>query len=321
MPGWRAALGVTVTVADVPLSTLLQDIATTPNNIQGLQMWLTDRFADYPDPQDWTTRQFDHGAALNAVQIAEVLINRRLITAENHEVARRWVIPPGSTIKPFTLLTLLQSKKLTPTDTFLCPQRLTIEGHSLNCAHPPTALPMNASRAIAYSCNCAVAHFAQRFAPGQLTSYLTQIGFASTTGILPGPESPGMVETAITPEACQLQALGETGIAITALELLRAYASIARRANNSELAPILGGLEGAVKFGTAQLLHSPPLQIAAKPGSVPVGQGLHAAWVAGFAPSRAPKVAFTVLVQGKAGGSDAAPIARQMLRSYSKDML
>jgi penicillin-binding protein 2 len=180
---------------------------------------------------------------------------------------------------------------------------------------------MDPARAIAYSCNCAVAHFAQRFIPGELASYFTRTGFESPTGILPAPESPGVVRRPQSADDCELQALGETGIVVTALELLRSYASLSRRSKQAELAPILDGLEGAVNFGTAQLIHSSRLQVAAKTGSVALGSGLHAAWIAGFAPSRAPEVAFTVLVQGRAGGSDAAPIALQMLRSYFKDRL
>jgi cell division protein FtsI/penicillin-binding protein 2 len=247
------------------------------------------------------------------------LADRRVLIAEAPDVARRWLVAPGSTIKPFTLLALLQSGRLAAGDVFLCPLRLNIEGRSFNCTHPRTALPMNPSRAIAYSCNCAVAHFAQRFASGELARFLVGMGFSSATQILPGSEASGAVTSLSTPEACQLQSLGEEGIEITSLELLRAYGSLARRAMEPQMAPIIDGLEGAVQFGTAQLVQSHHVQVAAKTGSIRSRLGLHAAWIAGFAPSRTPEVAFTALVQGRAGGSDAAPIARRMLASYFGD--
>jgi cell division protein FtsI/penicillin-binding protein 2 len=226
--------------------------------------------------------------------------DQRLLVAHGPETARQWFVQPGSTIKPLTLLALLEADKLKKSDGYLCPGKLFLNGHSLNCSHPRVALAMNVSRAIAYSCNCAVAHFAERFDPDELPRFLTRFGFSSVRSGAPR----------------ELQALGEEGVRVTAMELLAAYRRLANRSTEPGIAPIIEGLEGAIEFGTAQGARLDQIQVAGKTGSVQTEQGIRAAWFAGFAPSRAPEVAVTVLVQGQSGGADAAPVAGRILRNY-----
>lgn len=226
----------------------------------------------------------------------------RILTAEGSEAARRWLVPPGSTIKPFSLLALLDAHKLNAAEEFLCPGRLTLAGRSLHCSHPYVAVPMNAARAIAYSCNCAVAHFAARFETGELSQYLLRSGIHDVDALTAGPPT-------------QLQALGETGIEATPLELVAAYRHLATRAD-PQRSPILEGLEDAVAFGTAHAAALPHLAVAGKTGSVMTRTGARAAWFAGFAPSRTPEVGAVVLLQGRSGGADAAPIAHSLFETY-----
>jgi cell division protein FtsI/penicillin-binding protein 2 len=224
--------------------------------------------------------------------------DRRLLRTDGDAVASRWLARPGSTIKPFSLLTLLEAGKVTPKDEFVCPRKLTIAGRAFPCVHPNVPLAMNVSRAIAYSCNCAVAHFAQRFAPGELAAALMGAGFTS-------------VRTNLSSEASQLQALGEDGMNVTALELLSAYRRLALRVKEEKLAPIVEGLEGSVDFGSSQGAQIENVRVAGKTGSA-----FPWAWFAGFAPSRNPQVAVVALVEGRSGGADAAPVAGELLRKF-----
>jgi hypothetical protein len=102
--------------------------------------------------------------------------DRRILTVQGSDVARRSISPPGSAVKPLSLLALIEAGKLGAEDQYVCPRQLVIDGHSLPCSHPIVPLPMNVSRAIAYSCNCAVAHFAQRFERGELSTFLIRAG-------------------------------------------------------------------------------------------------------------------------------------------------
>jgi oligopeptide transport system substrate-binding protein len=62
---WQQVLGITTIKPDpVDRSTLFKEISNTTNNTS-LAMWKGDWYADYPDPQDWITLQFDKGIAGN----------------------------------------------------------------------------------------------------------------------------------------------------------------------------------------------------------------------------------------------------------------
>jgi penicillin-binding protein 2 len=244
------------------------------------------------------------------------LRTNRVLVADGPATARLRTVPPGSTLKPFSLLALLESNKLSPADEYFCPGRLSLNGHSLNCSHPYVAVPMNASRAIAYSCNCAVAYFAQRFEAGELSRILLRAGLSSQTRLLPGVEATGRVDRSSAGPASELQALGESGVTTTPLALLAAYKRLAVRAAEPRLAPIIDGLEGSVEYGTSQGARLDTIRVAGKTGSVLTPAGVHVAWFAGFAPSRSPEAAVVILVQGRSGGADAAPIAARMLRDH-----
>ncbi len=179
--------------------------------------------------------------ALGGTAILMDVKDRRILAAQSEEIARRWIAAPGSTIKPFGLLALLENGKLKSSDEYVCPGRLVLNGHSLNCSHPREALPMNVSRAIAYSCNCAVAHFAQRFSPGELSQFLVRFGLSSVTGLLSGPEAAGLVRSGLAGPDCELQALGEEGVRVTPLELLMAYRRLANRVGEPQISAYSGG--------------------------------------------------------------------------------
>jgi penicillin-binding protein 2 len=244
------------------------------------------------------------------------LSDSRLVSVEGSEAARRWVLPPGSTIKPLTLLALIESGKLKKGDSFVCPRYLTIDRHNLTCSHPYSRYPMDVARTLAYSCNCAVVHFASRFAPGEFQRFLLGMGLGSETGLLSSSEAAGVVDFVQSPEASELQSLGEEHIAVTPLQLLRAYGRLAQPVNEGKLDEIREGLELAVEFGTAQQARLKNIRVAGKTGTVRVKDGPQTAWFAGFAPSRSPEVVAVALVQGRSGGADAAPVAHRLLSRY-----
>jgi penicillin-binding protein 2 len=139
-----------------------------------------------------------------------------------------------------------------------------------------------------------VAHFARRFAPGELAAQLERAGLGVS----------GKVDSAER-EAQQLQALGEDRVLVTASGMAAAYRLLALNGAITE------GLEDAVEFGTAQRARVAGLKVAGKTGST---QGI--AWFAGFAPSRSPEVAVAVMLHARSGGSDAAPVGGQILQAW-----
>ena len=241
-----------------------------------------------------------------------VSVPRRKVLAVRGAAAGGVLLPPGSTLKPLVLSSLLRLGKLTDRETFACPGTLTIAGRQLNCSHPRLGVPLRVETALAYSCNCFVARMAERFEPGQLARELAASGLNSPTGLLKEGEAAGHIAPEQGPDGTRLQALGETGVAITVAELAAAYRLLALRAAPA----VLAGMEGAVEYGTAQYAKVTGVTVAGKTGSVRTDSGELVAWFAGFLPSRQPEVAIAVMLQGRSGGSDAAPVAARLLDAY-----
>lgn len=62
---WRKTLGVNVTASPVDYNTLLSQVTAATGNADGLQFWGLSWVAEYPDPQDFLTRQFARGVPNN----------------------------------------------------------------------------------------------------------------------------------------------------------------------------------------------------------------------------------------------------------------
>ena len=108
---------------------------------------------------------------------------------------------------------------------------------------------------------------------------------------------------------------------ITPAELALGYRRLALNSGRRGMEAILAGLEDAVEFGTAQRAKVAGVTVAGKTGSIHSADGAAIAWFAGFAPSRQPAVAVAVMLQGRSGGADAAPIAARILQAHSKGRL
>jgi len=256
----------------------------------------------------------DIGNLFGEAQGVAVVIDyktKRLLAAHRMETARNLVAAPGSVLKPLTLMALIDAGKLSGSETVRCSGQLKIAGASFACVHPKMQVPLDCATAIAYSCNEFVARIATRFSTGELADALTRYGLASRTRLTEQAESVGIVKRVDGPKANQLQALGESDVMATALGMALAYHRLASQMERPQAAPILQGLEGAVEFGTAQKAAVAGVKVAGKTGSAP-GQW---AWFAGFAPSRVPSIVVTVLVRGRAGGVDAAPIGGRIIKA------
>jgi peptidoglycan glycosyltransferase len=227
---------------------------------------------------------------------------RRIIATNSERLAGNTLTLPGSTLKPFVIASLLKRGKLKPDTSFPCPGHLTIANRRFDCTHPALPMPVRPDTALAYSCNCFVAHAAERFGQGELSRELEGFGFAT-------------VADATTLDAVRLQAIGEAGILVTPLELALAYRTLAMESGSTEMLPVLAGLEGAVEFGTAQRARIAGATVAGKTGSTRSASGDFIAWFVGFVPSRAPETVVAVMLSGHSGGADAAPVAAQILEA------
>ena len=244
----------------------------------------------------------------------------RVLAAYRLDVGARRLAHPGSSLKPFTLLALLQAGKVDEQTSLVCQRRVSIGGHRLDCTHPATAQPLDPAAALAYSCNSYFTSVATRLTPAQLRDSLVHDGFSSTTA-LASDEVAGSVALAGSQEQLQLQAIGEWGIEVTPLELLHAYRNVAllQTHHDEKLAPLFDGLQQSVSYGMGRAAQpAAAMKVAGKTGTAPADEGpwTHA-WFAGYAPADNPQIVLVVFLEKGHGGADAAGIAREIFAAFA----
>jgi len=248
----------------------------------------------------------------------------RLVAAHRLEIAARRLAKPGSSVKTFTLLALLQSGKVDAETSWMCRRKVEIGRKRLDCTHPRNAGPMTAATALALSCNDYFTHFGARLSDGELRDVLLRAGLASRSGLLP-EEATGVVQLSRTLEERELQAVGEYGIEVTPVELLQAYRVLALKkrsgtAANEPLGIVLDGLEKSARFGMARMAQVPGLEVAGKTGTALADEGRWThGWFAGYAPALRPEIAVVVYLERGQGPTGAAAIAGEIFRAYAAE--
>jgi cell division protein FtsI/penicillin-binding protein 2 len=249
------------------------------------------------------------------------VLSGRVIASSHLDVAARRVVAPGSSIKPFTLLALLQSGKVNERTALMCKRTVSISGRKLDCSHPSTSAPLGPAEALAYSCNSYFTTVALRLSPSELRSSFVQDGFASQTGLSPG-EVAGTISMARVPPQLQLQAIGEWGVRVTPLELVTAYRALAllQSEHNVKLQPLFVGLGQSVAYGMGRAAQPDDVvKVAGKTGTAVAEEGAWThAWFAGYAPENKPQIALVVFLEKGHGGSDAAKVAREIFSAFAE---
>lgn len=266
-------------------------------------------------------RAADHAMAgkSGALVVIDVATSR-LLAGYHLGVAGQRVALPGSSIKPFTLIALLESGKINDQTTMMCKRSLSVGAHQLNCTHPDVKQPFDPATALAYSCNTYFARLATRLSPAELRDTFLKFGLGSPSGLSLN-EVAGSIPLAATEVELQLQAIGEGGILVTPLELLRAYQKMALLASNhdAKLAPVFAGLEGSAAYGMGHLAQpAGPIKVAGKTGTSLVREGSwRHGWFAGYAPADKPQIALVVFLEEGHGPTDAASAAREVFAAYA----
>lgn len=248
----------------------------------------------------------------------------KIVAQSDLRVAARRVTAPGSVVKPFVLLALLQSGKVDPEQHLMCRRKLTLAGRRMDCSHSPAVTNLDAADAIAYSCNSYFAQVAGRLSPAQLAEALEHAGFTSPTGLTQeaDSEASGRVARAGDLEHLELQALGDWGVEVTPLELVAAYRNLALHKLKNDLpvaAPVFDGLERSVQYGMARTDNGPfGITAAGKTGTAagaatPQTHG----FFLGYAPADKPEIVLVVYLE-QGHGSDAAALAAAIFSAYAK---
>lgn len=247
---------------------------------------------------------------------------------------------PGSTLKPFTIATALESGKYSP-DTLIdtTPGRFRVGNKIIHDTHNYGVLSVGG--VIEKSSNVGASKIALSLPGESLWNMLRRVGFAEPTD----SHLPGEVAGLLNPPSTWVPIDQATisygyGISVTLLQLARAYAVLA---NGGERVPVTllrqdhapdrvrvmprqiaqsvrHMLELAVtNKGTGSAARVPDYRIAGKTGTVhkltPSGYASDAyvAWFAGFAPAEHPRLVMAVMIDNPGhgryyGGEVAAPV-------------
>lgn len=279
----------------------------------------------------------------------------RVRAAVNPRLAAEQAFPPGSAIKPFTLLTALRTGALKPDTRLLCRKRYARADTHFTCSHPASLPPFTPAQALAYSCNYYFARLGERLKPDDFNQTLAAYGFGTRTGLADEFEGAGKLPRGRWRVS---ETLGEgEDLLVTPLQLLTAYAALLngghlyapqQSASESfqaheramlELMPaeralLLTGMRGAVAYGTAERAHldALPVSVFGKTGTATEVGGFHThGWFVGFAagpaandaqelPTIAPaefKLAVLVFLK-RATGAQSASLAQPILAAYAR---
>lgn len=252
--------------------------------------------------------------------VAEVS-SGNIIASNNLRLAATTLQTPGSTLKPFVLMSLLELNRVDPTQKLICHRKLQIGSAYLDCTHPISVAQLNSDDAIAYSCNSYFAEVSIRLTSNELLQTFRRAGFDSPTGLTENDAS-GRIHPPANQDQIQLEALGADGIEITPLELLEAYRKLALRKRNGDIgkdAPVFDGLEHSVAYGMARASNVDGMKVAGKTGTAASRPNprTHGFFV-GYAPAEKPEIAIVVFVQ-QGNGADAASIAQAAFAQYARE--
>jgi cell division protein FtsI/penicillin-binding protein 2 len=282
------------------------------------------------------------GAAVVAdVATGEILAAHELDLAA-HRLAR-----PGSTVKPFVLMALLESGKIEASERLLCRRPLRIGGVRMDCSHASSIVELNAEEAIAYSCNSYFAEAATRLSGAELVQALRRAGLDSASGLVK-EEARGRIEMPRDRDMLQLEALGDRGIEVTALELLGAYRKLALEKRNGadaaggaspaptdglnasaalkggasamgRDAAVFAGLEQSVAYGMAHAANVEGMKIAGKTGTAASRENARThGFFVGYEPAEKPEIVVVIYLEQGTGG-DAAGVARGVFAAAAKN--
>jgi cell division protein FtsI/penicillin-binding protein 2 len=257
-----------------------------------------------------------HSGTLVVVDVS----SRTILAATNLDLAGAHLERPGSTLKPFVLMALLESHRLNPDERILCKRPLQIGSARMDCTHPTSITQLNADDAISYSCNSYVSQVARRLSESEIVEIFRRAGLDSPSS-LTDKEVTGRISRPKSQDELELEALGDSGIETTPLELLEAYRKLALRKRNGDIGPdgpVFDGLEHSVSYGMAHAANVDGMRMAGKTGTASSSISAHThGFFAGYAPADKPEIALVVFVE-RGRGMDAAALAQPVLAEFAR---
>ena len=169
------------------------------------------------------------------------------------------VYEPGSIFKAITLAGALSEGVVTPRSHFSVPDELQVADRVIHDSHSHATESMSVRRIITESSNVGTVMMGQKLGGELLDHYVHRFGFGSRTGLdFPG-ESPGIVRAL---EDWSGSSIGNIpigqGIAVTPIQMVSAYATIANRGKWVEPKLLAGTVDGVTDNGEVRIDSAAP---------------------------------------------------------------
>ena len=246
------------------------------------------------------------GGRAGAVVVLDARTGRVRALAGGH-TAFEEATPPGSAVKPFTMLAALRAGSLDEGERLRCRGSYSRRDFRIACSHPRYRTAFGPAQALANSCNYYFAQTAESLDAAAYRRTLGDFGFGAPTGGGDEREAPGLLPRD-TPGVAEM--LGESEqLRVTPAQLASGYAALfnggfllAPRPGRAEgftptirahlevaaehRALLLAGMRGAVAYGTASGagLSTLPVYVFGKTGtSTPQDGWRSQGWFVGFA--------------------------------------
>ncbi|MFK8080850.1 MAG: peptidoglycan D,D-transpeptidase FtsI family protein [Granulosicoccus sp.] len=254
------------------------------------------------------------------------------------------VFEPGSTMKPFTIAAALESGDFKPEDlVYTSPGQYQIGKYQIKDPKDYGWLDLNGI--VTKSSNVGISKVANQLVPEQMWSVLDEFGFGHPTGSeFPGEVAGYFNHPTLWHRSEQASVSFGYGLAVTALQLTRAYAALAndgvmptvsfvksdtpvkghRVIDVSIARDIQNMLESVVIKGTGKRAQVPGYRVAGKTGTAHrsesggYDENRYASVFAGYAPASNPRMAIVVVVHDPKGGEHtggtvAAPVFAEVM--------
>ena len=149
----------------------------------------------------------------------------RVRATVNSQLAFGEAFPPGSTIKPFTMLAALRDRIINSDSSVLCREPYQHARFRIRCSHTPLKPPFNPTEALAHSCNYFFARIGERLDARTFDTTLSDYGFGARTGASVDREAAGKLP--VSPWRTSY-ALGEAkgNLLVTPAQLITAYTAL-----------------------------------------------------------------------------------------------
>lgn len=266
--------------------------------------------------------------------------------------ATQGLYPPGSTYKTVTATAALDSGIVKPSDVYQCSgDGIVIKGFRIACTNAPAGQTQwDFESAYAYSINATFAQVALQIGPSRFTQYSQRFGVGETVPFDIDLAKSLVIQPGNSFDDVLLASsgFGQGQLAVTPLQMALIAATVAN--GGVEPSPYLVSqirepdgsviedrhpaprgrvmrpetdqtmqqfMKASVQLGWGAEAGVKGLDVAGKSGTAETGiDGRSHAWVIGYAPASAPKIAVAVIVEnGGAGGIAAGQIAAQLFRA------